>query len=83
MEKQIKFSDEIANDLDNAVVNFGFETDSEFIVEAVKEKLLQLKKLMFLNITNDVALGLRKKRISNAELLNDFEKYHSLSLDEN
>lgn len=72
---EIKISDRMAFDLNEAVVNFGFETDSEFIVEAIKDKILQLKKLMFINITNGVASGIKTKGISCADILEDFEEH--------
>ncbi len=72
---EIKISNRMASDLNEVVINFGFETDSEFIVEAIKDKILQLKKLMFINIINEVASGLKKKEISCVDILEDFEKH--------
>lgn len=75
MEKQINISDEMASELDKVVVKFGFDTDSDFIVEAIREKLIDLKKLMFLNISEKVANGLRERGITSEDILKDFEKH--------
>ncbi|MFH1325346.1 MAG: hypothetical protein ABIH49_01070 [archaeon] len=70
METKIKLPEE----LNKIISELGFNGNSEFIEEAVRDKILELKKQRFLQISNKVALGLKNNKISPKEILDDFEK---------
>ena len=70
METKVKLPDE----LKRIVSELGFNGDSEFIEEAVRDKILELKRQKFFQISDRVALGLKNNKISPKEILDDFDK---------
>ncbi|MEK7172859.1 MAG: hypothetical protein AAB740_02690 [Patescibacteria group bacterium] len=48
--------------------DFGY-SEKEFIVEAVQEKLLALKKFHFFAISEKIRMGLKKKGVKPEEIL--------------
>jgi len=52
---------------------FGFSSEKEFVSQAVKEKLMELKKLRFFLISEKIRKGLEKKGIKPEELLKKFK----------
>ncbi len=53
----------------------GFKNEEEFVKEAVEEKILEFKKLLFTNITTDVRKGLEKKKVKQEDILQDFDRF--------
>ncbi|KYK37850.1 MAG: hypothetical protein HXS46_13880 [Theionarchaea archaeon] len=74
MEHKITFSDETEKDIRMIVDEFGFNSEEEFVEEAVVEKILQLKKQIFFNITDQVGAALRSKGITVKQMLEEFEE---------
>jgi len=74
MEKKIKFSEKIEKDIKMVMDEFGFDSENEFVEEAVSEKILELKKQIFFNITDQIATGLRSKGVSAKQILDEFER---------
>lgn len=57
----------------NLIKEFGFLSEREFISQAVKEKLMELKKLRFFLISEKIKKGLEKKGIKPEELFKKFK----------
>jgi hypothetical protein len=74
MEAKIKFDNELAEELNKIVVELGFDGNSEFIEEAVRDKMLELKREKFFKISDKVALGLEKNKVIPKEILEDFNR---------
>ena len=74
MEHKITFSEKTEKDIKMIVDEFGFDSEEEFVEEAVAEKILELKKQIFFNITNQVGAALRSKRITVKQMLEEFEE---------
>jgi predicted AAA+ superfamily ATPase len=53
---------------------FGFDSKEEFIKEAVAEKILELKKQIFSNVTDQVGAALRSEGIITKQMLKEFEE---------
>jgi hypothetical protein len=47
MERKITFSEKTEKDIKMVVAEFGFESEDEFVEEAVAEKILELRKQIF------------------------------------
>ncbi|PKP57688.1 MAG: hypothetical protein CVT89_04115 [Candidatus Altiarchaeales archaeon HGW-Altiarchaeales-2] len=60
--------------LNHIVEKFGFKSKQEFVEAATKEKVLEMKKRLFFEISDEIAEGLRKRGISEEEILEEFEK---------
>jgi len=51
------------------IKEFGYSDEKEFISEAVREKLAELKKLQFLLISEKIRRGLKKRGIKPKDIL--------------
>jgi hypothetical protein len=56
-------------EIQEIIREFGFSSEKEFVSQAVKEKLMELKKLRFFLISEKIRKGLEKKGIKPEELL--------------
>ena len=74
MEHKITFNEKTEKDIKMIVDEFGFDSEEEFVEEAVTEKILELKKQIFFNITNQVGAALRSRRITVKQMLEEFEE---------
>ena len=74
MEYKITFSEKTEKDIEMIVDEFGFESEEEFVKEAVAEKILKLKKQIFFNISDQVGAALRSKGITVKQMLEEFEE---------
>jgi len=74
MEHKITFSEKTEKDIKMIVDEFGFNSEEEFVEEAVAEKILELKKQIFFNITDHVGAALKSKRITVKQMLEEFEE---------
>ena len=73
METEINLPKELEAELRKIVVELGFNGNSEFVEAAVKEKILELKKRQFFQISDKVAHGLKEKGVSSKEIMEEFE----------
>lgn len=60
-------------EIERVAREFGFATKEEFISQAVKEKILELKKLKFFATSEKIKKGLLKKGIKPEKLLSEFK----------
>lgn len=59
--------------IDKVAKEFGFSTKKEFISQAIKEKILELRKMKFFAISEKIRKGLLKKRINPEKLLEELK----------
>ena len=74
MEYKITFSEKTEKDIKMIVDEFGFESEEEFVKEAVAEKILKLKKQIFFNISDQVGAALRFKGITVKQMFEEVEE---------
>ncbi|MEW6006698.1 MAG: hypothetical protein AB1595_00865 [bacterium] len=74
MQAVVELTEDVIKDVSKLGRQFGFRDEREFIEDAVREKLLQLKKRLFVSVTDEIRMGLEKKGISLDEVLEDFER---------
>ncbi|MBT4805188.1 hypothetical protein HON71_03375 [Candidatus Woesearchaeota archaeon] len=67
-------SDELLPSVNSIVKEFNFESKEEFFQEAVRDKVLELKKKLFFQGSNKIAENLNKKKIKEKDILNEFNK---------
>lgn len=60
-------------EISQAVKEFGFSSKEEFISQAIKEKVLELKKMKFFTISEKIRKGLLKKGVKPEKLLEEFK----------
>lgn len=62
-------------EISTAVKEFDYKTDDEFIRDAIEHRILALKKARFFEISDKIRVGLRKRGVTEEEILKDFEKF--------
>ncbi len=67
-------SKELLPKVDAIVKEFGFDSKEEFFQEAVKDKVLELQKKLFFRGSDKIFEELKKKKISETEILREFNK---------
>jgi len=65
-----KAAEKIANE-------WGFSSVDDFINEAVEERIIELKKHKFVERSDKIKEELKKKGLSEKDILNDFEERRS------
>jgi hypothetical protein len=71
MERSIKMPKKLIQEINRVALESGFRTNSEFVEEAVRQKMLELKKAKFFEITNRVSRGLKKSGTSFEKILGE------------
>ena len=59
--------------IEKVLKEFGYPSKKEFIEEAVREKLRELKKLQFFSISERIRKGLKKKGIRPEDVLKEIK----------
>ncbi len=75
MKKILSIPETMEQDITLLSKEFGFSNDTEFIRSALRDKIIELKKLLFIQISTRFGKALKSKGISEADLLSDFEKW--------
>jgi len=60
-------------EIHEAAKGFGFRSEKEFISQAIREKVFELKKMKFFALSEKVREGLLKKGIKPEKLLQNFK----------
>lgn len=72
-------SEDILPGVESIVTQFGFKNKEEFFQEAIRDKVLELQKKIFLEGTNQISKNLKKKGITEKEMLEEFFSLASIS----
>jgi len=75
METKIAISKNLIPEVEVFVDRFGFKNETEFVNDAIKEKILALKRDAFIKVTGRIAKGLESKGVFEKEILADFEMH--------
>ncbi len=75
MDAQIKIPEELISKVDTVIEKFNFKDQQEFVEEAVRDKILELQKKLFFEGSDEVAKGLAKNKVSEKEMLKDFDEF--------
>jgi ribosomal protein S8 len=76
---EVKISSKMKREILDFLKDFGYKSEKEFIEDAILHRILELKKLDFLIRTEKIKKAMRKKGITEEEILRDFERFrHSI-----
>jgi ribosomal protein S8 len=73
---EVKISSKMKKEILDFLKDFGYKSEKEFIEDAILHRILELKKLDFLMRTEKIKKAMRKKGITEKEILRDFERFH-------
>jgi len=71
----IKLSPEVEREVSDTIKDFGYKTEREFIEDALRRRILELKKIEFLSNVKKIKEAIEKKGITEEEILEDFNKF--------
>ncbi len=70
----VTIPEEISPAIDQVISEFGFNTKEEFVQEAIRDKVIMLKKKLFFSGSDKVAEQLHQEGIAEKDILDDFHK---------
>jgi hypothetical protein len=76
---EVKVSSKIKKEISEILEGYGYKNEKEFIEDALWRRILELKKIDFLVKTEKIRKAMRKKGVTEEEILRDFEKFRSLN----
>jgi hypothetical protein len=76
---EVKVPSKMKKEILDFLKDFGYKSEKEFVEDAILRRILELKKLDFLMRSEKIKTAMRKKGITEKEILRDFERFrHSI-----
>ena len=67
--------EKIKKEIPKTIKEFGYKTEEEFIKDALRRRVLELKKAEFFSYAKKIKEKMREKKITEEKILKDFEKF--------
>ena len=61
---------------DISLKEYGYKSADDFLVDAIRRRMLELKRLDFLASVGEAKKAMKKSRVSERDILDDFEKFY-------
>ena len=71
---EIQLSKELEPEIRNLVIALKFKSMEDFVNKAIRDKILEIRKKKFIEITDKISEGLKRKGIKEEAVLVEFEK---------
>lgn len=71
---EIHIDKKLTPELQNIVTTLKFKNIEEFINKAVRDKILEVKRKRFFEISDKLSESLKKQGIQEEQIINDFNK---------
>lgn len=71
----IELSEQIKKEVSHTIKNFGYKTEREFVEDALRRRILELKKTGFLSGVKKIKKRMGERGVSEKDILEDFEKF--------
>lgn len=72
---EIKLSPAIKKEVSTVLKKYGYGNERDFIEDALRRRIVELKKRDFLAETKKIQEALRKKGLSEKEILKEFDEF--------
>jgi len=76
---EVKVSPKIKKEVSGILKEYGYESEKDFIEDALWRRILELKKADFLSKIREIREKMRKKGLREEDILKDFEKLRQLT----
>jgi hypothetical protein len=76
----IELSEQIKKEVSHTTKSFGYKTEREFVEDALRRRILELKKTGFLSGAKKIKKRIGEVGISEKDILEDFEKFRNSKL---
>ena len=71
---EIRIDKKLTPELQNIVTTLKFKNIEEFINKAIRDKILEVKRKRFLELSNKISESLEEQGIAEQEIVNNFKK---------
>ena len=72
----IKLSPKIKKEVFDISKEYGYESEKDFIEDALRRRFLELKKADFLSKARKIREEMKKRRMREEDILRDFDKFY-------
>lgn len=71
----VKLLEKIKKDLPFVIEEYGYKSKKDFFEDAILRRLLELKRDKFSSAIKDIKTAMKKKGLTEKDILKDFEKF--------
>jgi hypothetical protein len=73
---ELKLSPKIKGEIFDVLRKYGYGSEKDFIEDAVARRILELRKADFLLKVKEIRERMKKKKITEDEILRDFDRFY-------
>jgi len=73
---ELKLSPKIKGEILDILRKYGYESEKDFVEDALKRRILELKRAEFLLKVKEIKEKMKKKRVTEEEILKDFDRFY-------
>jgi len=73
---ELKLSPKIKGEMFDILRKYGYESEKDFVEDAVARRILELRRADFLLKVKKIKEGMKKKKITEDEILRDFDRFY-------
>lgn len=71
----VELSPEVEKEVFGTIKDFGYKTEKEFVEDALRRRILELKKSEFLSKIKEIKEKIKEKGTGEEEILKDFDNF--------
>jgi SOS response regulatory protein OraA/RecX len=75
---ELKFSSKMKDEVLDILRKYGYESKKDFIEDAIARRILELKRADFLLKVKEIREKMKKRKITEEEILRDFDRFYHL-----
>lgn len=73
---ELKLSPKIKDEILDMLSKYGYESEKDFVEDALKRRILELRRTDFLLKVKEIREGMKKREITEEEILRDFDRFY-------
>lgn len=73
---EIKLSPKIKKEIPVSIREYGYKSKRDFIEDALRHRILELRKFELLSRVKEIQKAMKKKKIKEEDILKDFELFN-------
>lgn len=73
---ELKLSPKIKGEILDILRKYGYESEKDFVEDALKRRILELRRADFLLKVKEIRERMKKKKITEEEILRDFDRFY-------
>jgi len=73
---ELKLSPKIKGEILDILRKYGYKSEKDFVEDALKRRILELKRADFLLKVKEIRERMKKRKITEEEILRDFDRFY-------